>query len=230
MTRKNRYRYRSRLSEARFRRIVRCFALDLTASRTAQLTGVSVRSVNALFLELRRRLAEECRRAAPFVGTVEVDESYFGPRRVRGKKGRGAFGKTIVFGIFKRNGKVYTEIVPNCTKPALQAVIRGKVGLGSIIHSDGLRSYDGLVAVGYAKHFRIRHSKDSFALGDNHINGIESFWSFAKRRLAKFNGIHKRTFPLHLKECEFRFNHRQQDLFPILLSLLQSNPIARSAS
>lgn len=230
MTRKNRYRSRSRLSEARFRRMVHCFALDLTATSTAQLTSVSVRTVNALFLELRRRLAEDCRREAPFVGTVEVDESYFGPRRVRGKKGRGALGKTIVFGILKRNGKVYTEIVPDCTKPALQAVIRGKVRLGSIIHSDGLRSYDGLVAVGYAKHVRIRHTEDSFAIGDNHINGIESFWSFAKRRLAKFNGIHHRTFPLHLKECEFRFNHRHEDLYPILLDLLESHPITPSAS
>lgn len=225
MTHKNRYYKGCRLPPRKFHRILRCFALDLTASRTAVLTGVSLRSVNAIFLKLRRRLAEDSEARAPVAGTVEVDESYFGARRVRGKPGRGAGGKTIVFGIYERNGEVYTEIVPDASKPALQSVIRGHVELGSVIHSDGLRSYNGLVDVGYDKHLRIRHVDRQFADGSNHINGIESFWSFAKRRLAKFNGIHKRTFYLHLKETEFRFNHRNQDLYRALLKLLTINPI-----
>ena len=58
--------------------------------------------------------------------------------------------------------------------------------------------------------------------GDNHINGIESFWSFAKRRLAKFNGVSNKTFYLYLKETEFRFNHRQGNLYLELLKLLRN--------
>lgn len=47
-----------------------------------------------------------------------------------------------------------------------------------------------MVDVGYDKHFRVNHKKNEFAKKHNvHINGIESFWSFAKRRLAKFNGV-----------------------------------------
>jgi len=61
-------------------------------------------------------------------GEVEGDESSFGARRVRGKKGRGAGGKTIVFGILEQQGKVYTGIVPDASKKPLQAVIRGQVG------------------------------------------------------------------------------------------------------
>ena len=61
-----------------------------------------------------------------------TDESYFGPKRIRGKRGRGAGSKTIVFGLFKRNGWVYTEIVPDVRKRTLQAVIRGKVELDSV--------------------------------------------------------------------------------------------------
>jgi len=60
---------------------------------------------------------------------------------------------------------------------------------GSIIHSDGWRSYNGLVDMGYKKHFRVHHGEHEFACGNCHINGIESFWSYAKRRLAKFNTI-----------------------------------------
>ena len=101
-------------------------------------------------------------------GEIEVDESYFGAgpalwmRRVRGKRGRGARGKTIVFGLLKRQGKVYTEIVPDCSSAVLQKVIKGKVDVDSVIHSDGWRGYNGLVDFGYKKHFRVHHGKNEF--------------------------------------------------------------------
>ena len=105
--------------------------MDLTAAKTSELTGVTRKSVNLIFQKIRVRLLQECEQHAPFqTGEIEVDESYFARRRIRGKRGRGASGKTIVFGIFKRNGWVYTEIVPDCKKRTLQAIIRGKVGLG----------------------------------------------------------------------------------------------------
>jgi hypothetical protein len=136
----NRYYRCSKISERKFLRVLRHFTLDLTASRTAQLTGLTRKSVNVIFLKIRARLVEECERASPFSKCeVEVDESYFGARRVRGKRGRGASGKTIVFGIFKRNGCVYTEIVPDCKKATLQAIIRGRVSPQAAIHSDGWR-------------------------------------------------------------------------------------------
>ena len=95
-------------------------------------------------------------------------------------------GKTIVFGILERQGKVYTEIVPDASKNQLQAAIRARY-LDSIIHADGWRGYNGLVDMGYKKHFRVYHGEHEFARGNCYINGIESFWSYAKRRLAKFN-------------------------------------------
>ena len=206
--------------------MLRHFALDLTASRTAQLTRLQRKTVNTIFLKIRVRIWEECERASPFSRCeVEVDESYFGARRVRGKRGRGAAGKTIVFGIFKRNGCVYTEIVADCKKATLQAIIRGRVSPEAVIHSDGWRGYDGLVDVGYSKHFRVNHGKDEFVRGTAHVNGIEGFWSFAKRRLQKFNGVSSETFSLHLKECEYRFNNRHQNLYLELLKLLRKNPL-----
>ncbi len=61
-----------------------------------------------------------------------MDESYFGARRVRGKRARGASGKTIVFGLLKRNNKVYTQIIPDAKKATLQAIIRGKIRVPQI--------------------------------------------------------------------------------------------------
>ena len=226
VTRVNKYYRRSRISEKKFRQLVRCFSRDLCATDTAALTGLTTKTVNTIYLKMRHRIAQACERESPFEsGEVEVDESYFGARRVRGKRGRGAGGKTPVFGLLKRHGRVYTEIVPDCSKATLQAIIRGRVSVEVAIHSDGWRGYNGLVDVGYAKHFRVDHGTNEFASGNRHINGIESFWSFAKRRLQKFNGVAPHTFYLHLKESEWRFNNRHQNLYLELLKLLRKHPL-----
>ena len=168
--------------------------------------------MNRYLLPIRERIAHFCETQSPFGGEVEVDESYFGAYCIKGKRGRGAYGKTIVFGLFQRNGHVYTELVPNCRKATLQAIIRGKVALDGVVYSDGWRGYNGLVDVGYGKHLRVDQSQDEFVRGRAHVNGIEGFWGYAKARLVRFRGINKRTFYLHGKECEFRFNHRGQNL------------------
>ncbi len=225
MTTKNKYANRSKISEKKTREIIKLFSFDLDASQITKISGLNRNTVNRYLTEIRMRISEYCQLQSPFSGEVEVDESYFGARRVKGKRGRGAQGKTIVFGIFKRNGKVYTEIVPNCRRATLQAVIRGKVKPESIIHSDGWRGYNGLVDLGYKKHFRVHHGQNEFVRGKSHINGIESFWGFSKTRLARFRGVHKSTFILHLKECEFRFNHRDQDLYNLLLKIIRKKPL-----
>ena len=201
------------------------FALDLSASDTARLTGISVRSINNIFIKIRERIAEQCEYHAKLSGHIEWDESYFGPKRIRGKRGRGAGSKTIVFGLFKRNGWVVTEIVPDAKKRTLQQIVRGKVELNSVIHTDGWRGYHGLVDMGYEKHFRVEHGANEFATDITHINGIESFWAYAKLRLSKLKGIRKYMFYWHLKETEFRFNHRRSDLYKVLLKLLRDRPI-----
>ena len=94
-----------------------------------------------------------------------------------------------------------------------------------MVNTDGWRGYDGLVDVGFDRHFRVRHGRDEFVQGASHINGIESFWSFAKARLHPFKGVPKHTFLLHLKESEFRFNHRYEDLYKLLLKLLRQQPL-----
>ena len=106
---------RSRISTKKFREISKYFSLDIEATKVAQLTGLNRNTVNKYLLLIRKRIAEECEMKSPISGDIEVDESFFGARRVKGKRGRGASGKTIVFGLLKRNGKVYTKIVPNCS-------------------------------------------------------------------------------------------------------------------
>jgi len=121
---KNRYVKNSRISEKKFRELLKLFSLDLEAQKVAELTHLNRNTVNRYFMEIRKRIAECCEQESPLGGVVEVDESYFGPKRIKGKRGRGAGSKTIVFGIFKRNGKVDTEIVPDARHKTLQGIIR----------------------------------------------------------------------------------------------------------
>ena len=201
-----------------------CFVKDFTVTETAQLTEISRVSISNIYQKIRIRIVKLCQDESPVSGEVEIDESYFGAKRVRGKRGRGAKGKIPVFGLLKRSGKVYTTIIKNCKKEQLLPIIKGKILEGSTIYSDSWKSYDGLVLNGY-KHYRIYHSKNEFARGKNHINGIESFWSFTKRRLAKFNGISKSKFLLHLKESEFRFNNKGKNLYKLLLENFRKDPL-----
>ena len=227
MIHKNKYINSSEISEAKFREIVKYFVADLSATQIATLFGISRNSINKYVMRIRHRVYDFCSSESPFIalGDVELDESYLGARRVRGKCGRGAYGKIIVFGLLKRGGKVYTEIVPDCKSKTLQDIVRGKVSAESIIHTDVWRRYDGLVDIGYDKHVRVNHGNNEFVNKQTHINGIESFWSFAKTRLVKFHGIPKNTFNLHLKECEFRFNYRNDNLCAIILRLVRNNSL-----
>jgi len=84
---KNRYFRRSHLWEAKFREIIRYFAHDFPTWKIAELSGVSRPTINQLFMKLRIRIAQVCNASSPLFGEVDVDESYFGARRVRGKKG-----------------------------------------------------------------------------------------------------------------------------------------------
>ena len=225
MTVKNKYANRSKISEKKIRQIVKLFSIDLDASQITKISGLNRNTINRYLTGIRKRIAGFCESQSPFSGEVEVDESFFGARRIKGKRGRGAFGKTIVFGIFKRNGSVFTEVVPDCRRATLQAVIRGRVDLESVIHSDGWRGYNGLVDLGYKKHFRVNHGQDQFVHDKSHINGIESFWGFAKTRLSRFRGMNKNTFYLHLKECEFRFNNRGKNLYRLILKIIRKYPL-----
>lgn len=199
---------------------MRLFCNDLPATKTAEILGLNRKTADRYYDLFRAKIMHaSISEMQAVIGEFEVDESYFGARRVRGKRGRGAAGKTPVFGLLKRNGKVYVSVVQNCSKEELLPIIQGQILEGSVIHSDGWKAYDGLILNGY-DHYRVFHSANEFARGKCHVNGIESFWSFAKRRLAKFNGIASHKFNLYLKECEFRFNCRNDSLYDKMLEIL----------
>ncbi|MDG6351544.1 IS1595 family transposase [Glaesserella parasuis] len=188
------------------KKLLEFFVLEVTARSAADLLVIQPNSAILFYRKIREVISYHLALEADevFDGQIELDESYFDGTR-KGKRGRGAVGKTAVFGLLKCDGKVYTVVVPNIQSATLLPIIREKVKPDSIVYTDFYRSYD-VLDVSEFNHFRINHSTH-FAEKQNHVNGIENFWNQAKHHLRKFNGIPKAHFELYLKECEWRFNH-----------------------
>ncbi len=195
---------RSRLSKSKQDRLIEHFVAGTPARCAADLVGVNFKTAVYYYHRLRDIICVATGEDTPFTGEVELDENYFGGIR-KGKRGRGAAGKVPVFGILKRGGKVYTQVIPDAKSKTLMPIIQEKIQPDSIVYTDCWRGYNVLDVSGF-KHYRINHSK-LFAREKNHINGIENFWNPAKRHMRKFNGIPAKHFSLFLKECEWRFNN-----------------------
>ena len=164
-----------RLSRYKIKRIILCFSEDITASSASKILYINRNTINAYYNEIREKILQHSlKEQEKELGEFELNESYFGARRVFGKRRGGAAGKAPVFGVLKRNGKVFVSIVPNCSKEELMPIIQGKILEGSTIHTDGWKAYDGLILNGY-NHYRVFHSENEFARGKSHVNGIECF-------------------------------------------------------
>ena len=195
---------KSRLSQYKQSRLIELFIASTTARTAASLVGVNKTTASYYFHRLRQLIYDNNDNSGLFTGEIEVDERYFSGSR-KGERGRGAARKVPVFGLLKRNGKVYAAMIPDAKTKTLMPIIREKVKPDSIVYSDCWRGYNAL-DVSEFKHYRINHS-ELFADKHNHINGIENFWNQAKRHLRKFNGVPKEHFHLFLKECGWRFNN-----------------------
>lgn len=170
-----------------------------------------------------------------FTGTTEVDESYYGGRfknlrkskrfKLRGlglaKRGRGAkYRKQPVFGIYKRDGKVYLELISDAEKPTLEKVIKRKIKHGEKVFSDDHTGYGGLVGLGYI-HQTVKHGKGEYTEGKIHINGMEGFWGLSKTNMFSYKGIRKKNWKKYLKEMEFRYNYRDLEYDDLTLKIIE---------
>jgi transposase len=207
-----------RLTALQWLWIIKLFELEVSVRKMALQLGLSYRSVYAAVTAIRMAIVSHAQDAKSLLGgEIELDEAYFGGRR-KGKRGRGAAGKVPVFGILERDGQVHVSVVADVSAATLLKLTVKKVRRGSVVYTDRFGSYDSLMFCGY-RHLKIDHQK-LFSSGRVYINGLEGFWSWAKERLMKHHGVSKVRFPLYLKELEFRYNHRTDDLFDLIANYL----------
>ena len=209
-------------------KILRWFLRGLSGEHVARETGINRKSIFRALNKVRLQMLKDIPEV--FSGTVEIDETYVGgqwknkrksQKIKKAKRGRGTL-KTPVFGILCRGGKVWAKVVPDVEAKTLMPLIRRRVKRGSIICSDTWKSYTGTAAKGYV-HRLVEHGKGEYAdKQGNHINGLEGFWGYLKRRLAAKGGIRKDRLPLYLAEYVWRYNHRELALNKQIDILLKS--------
>lgn len=196
------------------------FALGVPAYRTRFYIPVSLRTIERTFRIFREVIycsSLDELRELKLSGRLEMDEALFGGHR-HGKRGWGAEGKTLVFGIYKRNGRVVTFPVPDRKYSTLMPLIQKHTKKGSLYYTDDHTAYATLNLRG--SHKVVAHGMEEYVREDAHINGIEGFWSYAKVWLYHYRGVPKQYFHLYLKEIEFRFNNRESNLFKLMTEMV----------
>ncbi len=180
--------------------------------------GVTYKTAWRMGYEIRKYMAQ-VDGDPPLGGHVEADETYIGGRRSGGKRGRGAPGKTVVFGMVERGGDVMTRVVPNVRRATLEQHILENIKGGATISTDELSSYAKIARFGY-EHGTVNHSADQWVDGIHHVNTAEGFWSRLKNSI-KGTHVHvsAKHLPKYLGEFEYRFNmrHRPEAMFARLL-------------
>lgn len=208
------------MSDATKRHLLEYFVFGVPAYRLRFRAPVSLRTIERFFLAIRKVLwlQQQREELEPIGGVIECDESCFGGYHP-GKRGWGAAGKIIVLGILKRNGIVRAFPLPAREKREVLRLLIEQTSPGSLYYTDDWKAYASLAVHG--DHVVVNKEKGR-PKGRDHINGIEGFWSYAKHWLYQYRGVSEKFFVVYLAELCFRFNHRDEDLYPLILKMLQS--------
>jgi len=197
--------------------LIHMFVMGVPAFRIAKQSSISKSTIERLFRLFKRVIYDNSlEELQQLSGELEMDETLFGGHR-KGKRGWGAEGKHVVFGIYHRNGRVIVFPVSNRRQETLLPIIDKHTKHGSVYYTDDYEGYVSLVMRG--KHIRITKERGK-PVGVNNINGLEGFWSYAKVWLYHYRGIPRQYFHYYLKEIEFRFNSREEDLLEKIVNML----------
>ena len=206
-----------RIANNQLRQIISEFVLEHSTNTILSRVNVSKYKLLKILTLLRIIMTKDIPKI--FSGILEVDETYLGgqwknkrlsikARVPRSKKGKGTT-KQPIFGILCRSGKVWAELVNNVEKEDLQPLIEKQVIRDSVVCSDTWRAYTGIASKGYV-HRLVKHSENEYSdKHGNHINGLEGFWGYLKRKLVAKGGIRKSRLHLYLGEYIWRYNHRK---------------------
>jgi transposase-like protein len=194
--------------------------------------SLGVTQKTAWFMLHRVRLGmQDTQTGGKLSGEVEIDETFIGGKarnmhpsakeKVRHLQHRNSYGKTVVFGMLERKGRVRMKVVQRRKRNALMPDILANVEKGSQVFTDAFRSY-GALGTSY-EHQVIDHA-ESYVRGNIHTNGLENFWSLLKRGI---RGTYVSVEPFHVfryvDEQVFRFNERKltdSERFDLVLTQL----------
>ncbi len=228
---KNKYLKGAHLSERKFKEILRLFAEDLTATQIASISGVSRVTVNSYLKKIRQQIARHCESLLPTDPlrsttterkAVPATQDSDSPVSVKTDVSRNI--KPVVFGIYRASDRLHTEILPDVSRSMIHSVVRSNRSiLETQSAAEKIRRFSNVADLGQYRLYNLENEGTNNASED-----VDAFWGLTKHRLAKFKGLNRSTVYLHLKECEFRYNNRNEDIYETLLELLKTQPLSLS--
>jgi len=218
---KNPYAKETHFSKRKFRKLLQYFCKDFNATQIADLMRINRNTANLWITRIRMRILVMSEREklqnAPH---VQMDETYFTKTKEYFPRFKLPHEEIVVFGIINHDGKVYAKIIPKANKLHIFPVIFECCAKDATIYTDSAWLYKGLTKLGY-KHFSVNHKNMEFSRHENDMcittNRIEGYWGWLKVRLAKFRGVKWDSLGLHIAESVWRYNHRQDDIYKLLL-------------
>ncbi len=205
---------------------MKCFSLDIEANKAAVLASLNRNTLNRHYMLIRKCIAEYCEMESCSLGNVcntelKIDDADEGDDCCI------ASNASTVFGICLRNGRIFTEVIPENDLPMDGRLFSSRQEYDFFLQScprGRWHEYQAVVDYENGRYLRTSQDNDnSESIRD--LKSCDLFWGFVKGRLMKFNGISKSTLYFHLKECEFRFNHRNENLYKLLLKIIRQNPL-----
>lgn len=221
------------MSERKFKEILKLFSEDLTATQIANISGVSRVTINSYLKKIRMQIVRYCEslqpestaNAASWVSRSYDHGHHDGDTAVAVKTDVDRIVRPVIFGIYKLDQKVFTEILPDVSRSMIQAIARGRSVLETVGNAERIRRFNGVVDLGQYRLYHIGNGHHDADAGKAMLDDVDGFWGLTKHRLAKFKGLNRNTAYLHLKECEFRYNYRNEDLYATLINLLKTFPL-----
>lgn len=221
---KNRYLKGAHLSERKVRELIKLFSEDLTATQIANITGISRITVNAYFKLIRTHIAKFCEERNPFHFTNGTATYHASENGIASNNG--AASKKSFYGIFKNDDSIHTDKIANIDAEWMYDWLKGKTeSEKDIIEKNRLHVYNGIADFNSIRLYRINESMPGVTRSKSHLDEVDMFWGMLKSRLIKFRGLNSGTLYLHVKETEFRYNYRENDLFELLMEILHKRPL-----
>lgn len=180
--------------------------------------GVTYKTAWRMAKQIRLLFQNQDCDGEPLNNIVEADETYVGGKH-KGKRGRGAAGKTPVIGIAERGGEVRAIVSADTKAASIEPFITSNVEKGSQLMTDEYRSYSRISLHGY-RHQTVNHSSGQYVWNDVHTNTIEGFWSQLKRSInGTFHSVSPKYLQHYVDEFAYRYNLRDcgRHLFDVIL-------------
>jgi transposase len=225
---KNKYLKGAHISERKFRELLKLFCEDLTATQIANISGISRVTINNYLKMIRSKIAQFCEDNSPVNYSNDFTALYSSDYLSDHEKSRQELN-TTVFGIYKSDKGVFTNLLADIDKGTINEIIRSKKLNGNAGRwYNKLKQYSGIANFNSYKLIRINNNELEPVKGRGQIDEIDFFWGLIKGRLTKFRGMNNTTLYLHVKESEFRYNYRNTDIFYLLTNIIQQQPLQYS--